>query len=448
MTALFPPQVAIQLSQNQKVNRDGTVTYGEPSTGTGKIVTISVKKSFYPPDQGSTANLCRYTHTLYPGGTKVFKLAQVLDDDNKPISLITGGTPNVTSVSAYYWKDKPGETLLIEVVTIDYLGIITYYSKSSDRESWTKIYETRSPLTPEELETKLDDLVCQHYESVTLDLSSKNSKNLTDGISNYDNDSNNNTYCCAYHNGQGKITVNKGSVSCTEHFNDPSPTHPSSAPFFKHDITSGRTSKVAAIKYYPNSSGPRRRINIPDLADFQKGSLTLYVFHCTGEAPILIYVKGGPQEVDKKWFKKPNSSNGKYEDWTKVESLSIRPDELNGNIQCDQYKELVKELECKNHKDCPSSQHTSTAPESDPPTSPISPAALSEGTPDEAQAATETDASASDVSEAKPVITTATTGGVFAGYIVFGVFGGSGAAGLAGWKLYKNFKGDPWVRQI
>ncbi|EKX73813.1 hypothetical protein BEWA_038500 [Theileria equi strain WA] len=42
---------------------------------------------------------------------------------------------------------------------------------------------------------------------------------------------------------------------------------------------------------------------------------------------------------------------------------------------------------------------------------------------------------------------TVLTGGGLYG-VISGVFGGSGAAGLAGWKLYKKFKGDPWVRQI
>ncbi|EKX73974.1 hypothetical protein BEWA_040120 [Theileria equi strain WA] len=38
------------------------------------------------------------------------------------------------------------------------------------------------------------------------------------------------------------------------------------------------------------------------------------------------------------------------------------------------------------------------------------------------------------------------SGGVLAGYIIPSVFGGSAATFFGGWKLYKNFKGDPWVR--
>ncbi|EKX72491.1 hypothetical protein BEWA_049580 [Theileria equi strain WA] len=440
MAALIPPQVTIKLSENQNVNKDGEqgkITYGEPVTGSTTRITITVTKSPYPTYQGSTANFYRYRHALETRGTKPFKLLAVHGDENSPINIAHDIGQYITSVSAYYWKDKSKEAILVEVVTTNHLGAHTYYYGKKDGNIWTPLSGNPgpqpTPLVPDDLEKKLDDLVCQHYKAVTLDLSSKNSKTYTN------DDNKNNKYCCSYHNpngdkNDGRIAVNKGSVSCKVTNHDPSQAHPSSAPFFKHEITSDGGLRVSAIKYYPNSSGPRRRINIPGLENFQNGSLFLYVFHCTGEAPILIYVEGGGHTVDKRWFKKPASSNGKDENWEALDDLNnITLGEQPNAIDCEKYKRLVEELKCSNHKDCPLSQN---GPPQPPP--PVGEKNLEEdkredGEPEDDEEVTSTDSSWDLKTILGPI---------------FGTGAPVGGGAYAGWHVYTRYFLDALVRLI
>ncbi|AFZ81030.1 hypothetical protein BEWA_004380 [Theileria equi strain WA] len=317
--------VTIDFSQNKKPPNGGDTTYPGYSTGTGKNITIKVTSANEPKD----SNFWKYEHRLETGN-QPFKLSRVWDDRSNPIPGIPPNESDnkVTSVSAYYWRYEPGGTpakaLVAEVV---YSGNKTYYRNSSGGgKNWILLTGDKSshpPLLYGDIERALDDLVCEYYGAVTMNLFKVVSVNLSSKVS-----TGNNKYCCAFHSpnggGEGKVSVNRGTV----------PAGSKDIEYYKHFIDNG--TKLAGIK--TNSGLPRKRITALGLDFPIQGSLTIYAFYCNQRSsPVLIYVKDGNPPVNK-WFRQIAGDT-----WQNVPDISKDPENIK-SCSDEGFKALVKEL--------------------------------------------------------------------------------------------------------
>ncbi|EKX73533.1 hypothetical protein BEWA_035690 [Theileria equi strain WA] len=223
--------------------------------------------------------------------------------------------------------DPPTKVLLVGVTTGS--GGTKYYVRGTG-DKWIELEQLSKDA--EALEKILDDLVCQYYNRVTIDLT----KSISTGQQ----------YCCSEHKGnKGRISVEPKTVSCQEHSSS------SSITTYRHSVQGG---SLAKIKYYENgllsSEQHRRRITAPELNFPIPGLLSVHAFYC-GKNPVLIYVDGGS---DTGWYKKPtNSSSGKDEKWTPVKDLNgITPEKIN---DCKTWNKVVGELKNRSNglQDCP-----------------------------------------------------------------------------------------------
>ncbi|EKX72550.1 hypothetical protein BEWA_050180 [Theileria equi strain WA] len=455
------PQVIINLKENKRANIDTHTYNGDPLTS-GKL--IEVTRSSFP--SGSTQDFYKYTHTLQTGGE--FKLLAILDGGKYIQGVPLNNT--VLSVSAYYWRHDSGrksaKTLLIGVTTKN--G--TRYYKNSGNYQWH--LASTSQLSDKTLEEKLDELVCQHHNAVTLNITFHNSKAHRNG-----------SYCCYKHEhekrNQGKVTVTVEKVSCTSHIS-------SSLTYYKHEANAGKW-RVAAIYYY--DGGRRRRMNIDSLTlpTKQSGKVTVYaLYYGTNQNPVLIYVDSTGQPNVTGWYKKgTNGSRGNDEEWTEVKDLKDKaPDKLTNPTGCnnENFKQLVKtlrELGCLGLEACaleqnrvqreevPAADLSDQVPDTESETK-----ILLEGGPmasgeDDEDGEEETEGEASEdggeSAEESPVEALALQiqqafglddlDTIFA--VICGGFIGVGLTSattyITVWKLYKfckSLRKDPWVRQI
>ncbi|EKX72484.1 hypothetical protein BEWA_049510 [Theileria equi strain WA] len=485
--------VTIDLSQKPTTDGDPGQTY----TGDNHVK-IKVRRSFCPPDQGLAANFFKYIHILETGGEFILKEIQ----NNTPISIIHD-IKNVTSVSAYYWKHEEGgpkTSLLVEVIQNSGKGGTKYYAniKDSSVNKWTQLPGPQGPpLTNNDFERTLNDLVCSNFDAVTMDIS----HNASFAVWNSKK-----PYCCRCNKHsliERKITVTKNSVPASPQIE-----------YYKHDISVGN-SRLAGINYYPkgtNASTPskRRRIKSTELNFPMTSVQAVYVF-CCDRNPVLIYIEGG--NPAKGWYKKPSSDNT---EWTRVQGISKDPDNIK-DCNNEDFKKLVEELRlfgCQNLKTCnkpTQSSHTGPGAASlpGPAEGAAGPKAVGapgkdgppggngligpnvEGDPDGLGRGSDGKSDSSDSSDSKA---DTTQGGVASdgdgtgstqsspqlydppgptapdspkaaefgtgaaeapviatiGYF-FATSAGSGLTGFLGYKgykLYQSFKGDPWVRQI
>ncbi|AFZ79381.1 hypothetical protein BEWA_022290 [Theileria equi strain WA] len=411
--------IIIQLSKNKRSPND------EYSSG-GKTIKVTGSE-FY-------SDFLKFTHQdKESGGQEPFNLEKIQDVTGR-IGIPHDNGKEVTSVSAYYWRhDQSGYTytasgkvILIGVVTTrGGKNETTYYVRSTGNNNWIKLSGTSTPnqLTGEELEQKLDDLVCQYHNGVTINLT----KTHSETISQNSVSGGKNKYCCYYHEnlngGEGKVTVYKQEVRCTQH------SGKSQITFYKHYIA-GPYLKLAGIEY--NQDGRRGKVKMITLdgQTFPFSDVTaVYAFYCTGEAPVLIYLDSNTGTHSAKgWYQRSTGStrDNTDEQWTKVTDLKgITPDNFS-KLECDKYNKLVttlRELKCDCLKEC--EEHLIPTPSTSTPAEPPQPSAMIGG---------ETVATGS-------VLWTAfgSTSGTLAG---------SAATFFGGWKLYNRYKGDPWVRQI
>ncbi|EKX72103.1 hypothetical protein BEWA_045670 [Theileria equi strain WA] len=296
---------------------------------------FTVKRTIEP----TGSDFLRYTYTLASHGEK-FEVKEIQDDHDTPIPDSSGN--NVTSVEAYYWRyenpsgETPTKVLLIGVIknTSEY----SYYGRDNDNGNR---WNLTSKLTGESLEIKLDDFNCYNNNAVTINLTKSVPKNHVKD----------NKYCCGANHGRKRVSVTSNKVSCK--------THGCSTSYFKHEFTSDRTSKLAAIKYHTYPSR-RKRVNIPDLnlPTNQSVKVTIYAFYCSKNNPALIYVEStGTKPNVTGWYKK-NGSKSENEDWIRVD-LNTTPGDLeNKELDCSNnknFKELAKTLRglgCKGLEDC------------------------------------------------------------------------------------------------
>ncbi|EKX72560.1 hypothetical protein BEWA_050280 [Theileria equi strain WA] len=312
-------QVTIKLKENQRVkSNDRSIQY--PNTNL-----ITVTRSNYP--HGSTQDFYRYTHEW--DGTR-FKLAEIQDDNNIRIGGIREYNQKVPYVSAYYWTSDTSKALIVGVTTTKGDNTPTkYYAKSAGKSQWHPLYGSYQPLDAEDLEQTLDELNCYFNNGVTIDLSYSKSKSGK-------------KYCCPDNTHTKRVSVFKKTVSCVQHSS-------SSITYYKHEFTSDRTSKLAAIKYHTYPSR-RKRVNIPDLNLPTKDSVkvTVYAFYSDSRDLVLIHVESTESSPVTGWYKKPaNGSRGHDENWTTV-GINTTPGDLeNKELDCSNnknFKELAKEL--------------------------------------------------------------------------------------------------------
>ncbi|AFZ80118.1 hypothetical protein BEWA_029690 [Theileria equi strain WA] len=333
-------EVTIEFKYNQ--NQD--TTYKASTTG-GKTIDITVKRSEEP--RGS--HFLKYTHTLNPNGeSQPFKLLEIQDNGRKIDVIGLKYVPNVTSVSAYYWKHEPGapRTVLIVGVTTttDTKNKTTYYGnrKNADGNNWVGLGQRSKPnLINGDIERTLDDLVCSNFGAVIFDLSKSVSF------------SGQPSYCCrcVYHgdnDDQRKIFVTLRKVFCKQHTQN-------SIQYCKHTIKNPKN-KVAKIRYYlgdtdANTHSNRRRINSSKLQFPIDNVKAIYASYCGGN-PVLIYIEGGGSVTG--WYQKSAVGNGN-EEWTSVPNLNIKPSELTNHTDCKKYNDLVgllKGSRCRNLQEC------------------------------------------------------------------------------------------------
>ncbi|EKX73845.1 hypothetical protein BEWA_038830 [Theileria equi strain WA] len=221
------------------------------------------------------------------------------------------------------------------------------YSTDKSGKNWQehgsddRSYKENIQLT-EKLIKNLDDLVCEYYNGVTIDLSST----ITNG-----------TYCCDKHAGKekgeggGRISVDKVQVSCTN------PSHNSSKLIaYKHSIDGDY--KLAGIKFYlDGDQNKRRRVTSRNLGLPIEGPVDVYVLYCDNN-PILVYVDANRSTKSQVtgWYRK--SKRGYENNWTKICAGigGITHSDLNGGtLICQKWNTLVgalKKLECKRFNKC------------------------------------------------------------------------------------------------
>ncbi|AFZ79687.1 hypothetical protein BEWA_025360 [Theileria equi strain WA] len=322
-----------------------------------------------------------------------FRLYGELQDGSKIED--NGDIHAVKEVSIYYWNREPSKPILIEVKYGS--GTHTYYARGAGSQ-W--IEHDQLSKDGEKLEKELDDLVCQHYESVTLDLTRSNSEQYAQPA--------NNKYCCPYHSSGYKVSVEEKKFSCAKH---PEYSHIKA---YNHSITGG--TKIAAIIFH-DGAGTRKNItlkHVPNLPNLWCQGI--YALYCGGNDPVLIYVDSPGSLTAKGWYE-PNPTGGDDQPWVMVSNgPDNSPDEIK-NCSSEGWETLKEVLQkasgCEEFGKCfdPAPQPRTETREGD-----------SHGT-----------------SQIFPWKET--------------VFGGlatvvSGSLTGFGWWLYKRSKGDPWVRQI
>ncbi|EKX72507.1 hypothetical protein BEWA_049740 [Theileria equi strain WA] len=383
-----PLQVTIDLKNKPNGDPPQEITYDGDLLTTDKK--IKVTRTLYPPS-GSAHDFYRYTHVDSHGGNQPFELAQVLDDQNSPISGIQESQDNkVTSVSAYYWKHEnggrglPSKALLVELVS----STETKYYRNSQNGTWTKHKISGSP-TKEDLEL----LNCEINYAVTIDLSFSR---------------NNGSYCCKEHGcGREKVSVSKDFITVGS----------SPIPYLKHEVD--QNSKVAAIKYndggHNSGAGTRKNITLEDVPNLPNlWCQGIYTFYCSENDPVLIYVDSPGQGVNG-WYQK---GSGDESQWVKTPSMGINiTPEILKTCSHNDFNDLVRALNeatgCGNLEEC-----------KPPPPSPL------------------------PAPQADQITGTEPFAFATLGYALSGTLAGSAATFFGGWKLYNRYKGDPWVRQI
>ncbi|AFZ79669.1 hypothetical protein BEWA_025180 [Theileria equi strain WA] len=449
------PQVIIQLRHKPKDEKIPKRYSG------GKRVNITVTKSNYP--LGS--DFLKFTHEYKASDgrkNQPFTLLAVIDDQRNNLGAIGN---NVENVSAYYWKHNLTKALLVEVVSSGKSGT-KYYARGTSRNQWTSFTVSSGSqsiqLQPTLLEEKLDELVCEHHNAVTMDITQNNSKTYAGR-----------TYCCYKHYGQRKVSVSGDKVSCVQHSS-------SSITYYKHEANAGKW-KVAAIKYY--NSGPnthRIRIEIPGLnfPTKQSGKVTVYVFYSDNSRnPVLIYVdSSGTRPSVKGWYKQ-NTGGNTWEN-APANLNNITPEDLeNKGLDCkdnEGFKQLVKtlrELGCYGLQQCtidpahlgqngvqreevPAADLSDQVPDTESETK-----ILLQGTPVAQMAEDAIDGER--LKPTAPVVQALTQLGQEGFNLtdwgpenILGAFAGVFTASVittfASWKLYKAYQNysDPWVRQI
>ncbi|AFZ79566.1 hypothetical protein BEWA_024150 [Theileria equi strain WA] len=338
-----PSGVIVNIKKDTNGGRLGSDTY---NLGVADQK-VKLVKSVDPLNSG----FFKFVHK--PPNGKSFRVAQVKFGDVPVSDIGVNSNDEIEHLAVWYWKnaDNMEKPLLAEILKG---GKYTYkYAKPGGSNlSWSPLSGNPGPhnvqLQGEFLEQLLDELNCQHNRAVTPNLTFENSTRHANGGGTA------NKYCCSdNHNGGKRITVQEKEVSCQ--------THPSSKhiTFFKHDVNAGVN--LAAIMYYNEDDNDRdqrnrRRIKSNKFNFPISAPVTVYVFYCDKQNPVLIYVDGGQPGV-KGWYKKGNSVGNGNEEWVRtLPGLKDRiPDNFKNCKNDKGFKELaeeLKQLKCEGLQQC------------------------------------------------------------------------------------------------
>ncbi|AFZ80783.1 hypothetical protein BEWA_001900 [Theileria equi strain WA] len=379
-----PPSVTIDV-----YNRRSTIDLSSYAYYSGKYVNVTSK---------NTGTFTEYVHTIH-GRTKGYFTVKEFHYNYKRVGGKLGSTEKVTNVSVFYWKylekpyrneDKRGRPLLLKVTL--YEGDDRWYeNKGEDLTNNTDWKEVEHPSDPDRefknpaiLENKLHLLNCKLNNTVVIDVSKKDTT--------YDACEKDEKLDPAH--GE-RIQISKDTTAVDKLGGYEVYTHK-----LKDDLPGTKFHIVGFI----NGGTTFREIlsGISSLPILDVSEVKVYFCKQEPTKPLLIHYNtsnGGSHKH--KWYKNPSGETPG--DW------ELESSELSNAGPCS-YEEILKVL-----NNLPSSCN-----------------------PEEARKTEKLIDGAS--------ATVLTTAGMYG--VISGVFGGAGATGLAGWKLYKNFKGDPWVRQI
>ncbi|AFZ80393.1 hypothetical protein BEWA_032460 [Theileria equi strain WA] len=316
MTAL--PTVIIDIKENVTSWLETSKTYG--SNGQQ----VMLEKIEDP--QGSGFFKFKHTKNGIRSGTP-FTVKEVKYDD-KTINhsqLQFNDDSYIEYIAIWYWFGDPNHNKPILIEIGEKGGTYRYYATNGSATSWIPHDKgSKSQLQPEELEQLLDDLNCQYYKLVTIDITHNKYKIGS-------------KYCCTYHNpkGQEKVTVTRGSVNAPSRGDK-------DIPYYNHSIADP-SFKLAKIKYKENlihSKVKHEVYSIPVSVSNVKG---VYAFYSSKRRPMLIYIEGGDSTVNNKWFQKKGSNKHRWED-ASVEIKSIKPENSTSPIEYGQYNALLEVL--------------------------------------------------------------------------------------------------------
>ncbi|AFZ80578.1 hypothetical protein BEWA_034350 [Theileria equi strain WA] len=399
----------------------------------------------------ATGNIYGYKNIQHlPSGGLGYKLGRIKRGETSlTLEGLTFPIPRVSQVLVYYPKCNPAEPILLR---IHHGNAESEWFKrvSMSSNEWKIVSEEYlkkvGHVDNSDIKKVLDDLVCKQYGNITMD--------LTKGI--YGTGK---KYCCHYHTiiGAGRVTVEEIPVRCKLPDHDPSHTTA-----YKHSI-SDSSLKLAGIIFYLNddiTKENRKRIAPRTLGLPIEGPVHVYAFYCTQEVPVLIYVASSSKPNIAGWYQKPNDSStsrGKDEEWTPVPSLQgITPKDFS-TLSCDNWnklREVLKKFKCEGLQEClgQNGVQREEVPAAD----------LSDQVPDtesdqekqlEASNTLQPDYKNVKVDPDKPELDYSDRHDYqdslekILGVITCACLT-SGIAIFAGWKLYKRYKGDPWVKQI
>ncbi|AFZ79433.1 hypothetical protein BEWA_022810 [Theileria equi strain WA] len=344
----------------------------------------------------------------------------------------------------------------------------------------------------EKFTKKLDGLVCEYHNGVTIDLSHSIS---TSGGS----------YCCDQHKGKGGMVT----VEAIEIKNESSSSHTT---VYRHSIKDSQH-KLVDIKFYKDDDqSQRRHIQSTSLNFPIPGPVEIYTFYSNGSRdPKLIYVHKDSDNRATGWYQMQGTS-GNDRKWKKTyqKLKGIDKGKIESrNLGCQQWNYLVKELKHTNSdlQECPqeiakqqleqraelraedgakqmelapeelgqeaakeeekkkrteedlskltvaaSAPHQGTEAAAEPPTGPPGAPSTSTKSPPTASHGSTPPAPSEEPQAAEFGAEAGLTTAATSLWLTFGASSGTltGAGGLTGlgWWAFKRSRGDPWVRQI
>ncbi|EKX73660.1 hypothetical protein BEWA_036960 [Theileria equi strain WA] len=311
------PSSGVTIDISHKPDGPGPDTYGGPNQ-------VKLTKEENPPNSG----FVKLTHVASSGG--LFNVEKVqYGNYGRDITEIkpTNNEP-IKSYSVWYHSGDTdhNQPLLIEI----YNKGDTYDYRETKDTGWTSFGgdpQSTRRLEYEKLEQKLDDLNCQHYKFVTIDLTESHSKTHA---------SNGEGYCCGKdHTGDKKVAVKGGKV-------DKGASSSEDIEYYKHEVTYGTS--ISGI-YYKDDSGERKRIKIPGIDNSGKDSLKLYTFY-NGDIPRLIYVDSTGNDLVTGWYE-PSPTGGDNQQWEKLQSIPeiTMPDDIKAG-KGSNYNQHIEILKC------------------------------------------------------------------------------------------------------
>ncbi|AFZ80779.1 hypothetical protein BEWA_001860 [Theileria equi strain WA] len=230
----------------------------------------------------------------------------------------------IYTLRLFYSPANHKKPLLIEVWKEN--GDFEYYTTKGDN-TWTSFGDFNRRLEGEPLEQKLDELTCEYYNAVTINLSFTNSTR-------HANNDVNNTYCCSGSHGSKRIYVTKREIKVNSELK---------TSYYEHSITGGF---CLAHIYYNN--GGRKNVKPFGLTFpiYVNSVHTIYY----PSSPILIYVEGKGQN---KWYQRKSLTSHVWEN-VPDNLKGLKPEDIQ-NTNCLKWNKLVEVLRsagCNDYEEC------------------------------------------------------------------------------------------------